>query len=178
MPPVARWVIVLPLVLVLAACGGQNVGDALGLGRRQPDEFQVVQRAPLVVPPQVGLRPPEPGAPRPQEGTPAERAQAALTGSPVPAGEATPGQSALLAAAGTGAADPQIRTVLAEEGEGLAGLDESRFWFILDFQRRAYARTEGNPINATAEAQRLREAGVNVRGARIDTQPGLATGGV
>jgi hypothetical protein len=177
MPFVLRWTLLLPLVLGLAACGGQSVGDALGLSRRAPDEFQVVQRAPLVVPPEFGLRPPEPGAPRPQEGTPSERAQIALTGTPTPEGDATPGQAAFLAAAGASRADPNIRDVITAEGEGLAGLDAGRFWFILDFQRRAYARSQANPLDATAEAERLREAGINVRGARVDSRP-VPTGGV
>jgi hypothetical protein len=32
-----------------------------------PDEFEVVQRAPLTIPPDFDLRPPKPGSPRPQE---------------------------------------------------------------------------------------------------------------
>ena len=45
----------------LAGCSG-SVQESLGLGKRQPDEFQVVRRAPLVLPPDFNLRPPEPGA--------------------------------------------------------------------------------------------------------------------
>lgn len=50
----------------LAGCGG-NVAESLGLGRNPPDAFAVVDRAPLSVPPDFSLRPPVPGAPRPQE---------------------------------------------------------------------------------------------------------------
>jgi hypothetical protein len=164
--------------LLLAACGGgTTVGDALGMGRSTPDEFQVVQRAPLVVPPEFGLRPPEPGAPRPQEGTPSARAQTALLGEPVPEADSTPGQAALLASVGATRADPDIRTVLAEESTGMAGLDTDRFWFILDFQRRAYARGQANPLDAEAEAARLRETGVNVRSVRVQSQPLPPIGG-
>ena len=38
-----------------------------------PDEFAVESRAPLTVPPDFDLRPPEPGAPRPQEKTAKQR---------------------------------------------------------------------------------------------------------
>lgn len=48
--------------LILSACGeGQNARDLLGLGRNAPDEFKVVSRPPLVVPPDFALRPPSEG---------------------------------------------------------------------------------------------------------------------
>ncbi|MFC4348951.1 DUF3035 domain-containing protein [Kordiimonas lipolytica] len=43
--------------LTLAACGG---------GKNSPDEFEVVSRAPLVVPPEADLSPPRPGEPNAQ----------------------------------------------------------------------------------------------------------------
>ena len=64
------------LMLALAACGGFR--EQLGLTKQSPDEFRVVSRAPLTVPPDFSLRPPEPGAPRPQEGTSAQQAERAV----------------------------------------------------------------------------------------------------
>ena len=49
---------------MLASCGGNGV-----FNRERPDEFAVQRQAPLVVPPDFSLTPPEPGAPRPSEGT-------------------------------------------------------------------------------------------------------------
>ena len=66
--------------LVLAACAGGSVQRALGLSKRSPDEFAVVSRAPLIVPPDYELRPPRPGEPRPQVGTTADQARATLVG--------------------------------------------------------------------------------------------------
>jgi hypothetical protein len=66
------------------------------MGKRAPDEFAVVRRAPLIVPPDFDLRPPDPGAPRPNIGTTADQARVALTGSqaePDPAAEALVGRS-------------------------------------------------------------------------------------
>ncbi|MBM3516594.1 MAG: DUF3035 domain-containing protein, partial [Alphaproteobacteria bacterium] len=54
--------------------GCEQSREALGLTKRQPDEFTVVSRAPLVVPPDANLRPPLPGAPRPQEARPSAQA--------------------------------------------------------------------------------------------------------
>jgi hypothetical protein len=67
-------------LLALAGCARGTLQNALGMGKRSPDEFSVVQRAPLVIPPDFNLRPPEPGAPRPQTGTTADQAQAKLFG--------------------------------------------------------------------------------------------------
>jgi len=61
----------------LGACGSSGIFD-----RERPDEFAVQRQAPLVVPPDFTLTPPEPGAPRPAEGTASEQALEALFGGP------------------------------------------------------------------------------------------------
>src|SRR5690606_13648940 len=65
------------LALALAGCG-DNVRRSLGLTKQSPDEFRVVSRAPLVVPPSFNLRPPSPGAERPQEASPPDQARQAV----------------------------------------------------------------------------------------------------
>lgn len=59
----------LACALLLAACGG---------GKITPDEFEVVGRAPLAIPPESELRPPRPGEPRAQEINPGRQAFEAL----------------------------------------------------------------------------------------------------
>src|SRR5690606_22963867 len=49
---------------LLAGCGA---GDALGVNKQPPDEFAVVTKAPLVMPPDYRLRPPDAANPRPDE---------------------------------------------------------------------------------------------------------------
>ncbi len=44
------------LLLVLGGCS--SIGNALGFSKRPPDEFEVLAKAPLVVPPDYNLRPP------------------------------------------------------------------------------------------------------------------------
>lgn len=81
-------------LLQLGGCARGTVQDALGLSKRAPDEFAVVRRAPLIVPPDYDLRPPDPGAPRPMVGRTADQARTALTGSqaePSPAAQALAG---------------------------------------------------------------------------------------
>lgn len=77
MPRWLAFAALLPVVVSLQACG---LGDTLGLGKRAPDEFAVVRRQPLVVPPDFDLRPPRPGAERAGDGAARSAARAALTG--------------------------------------------------------------------------------------------------
>lgn len=65
---------------LLSACGS---GGGL-FNRARPDEFAVQRQAPLVVPPDFSLAPPQPGAPRPAEQTAQQQAQEALFGAPAP----------------------------------------------------------------------------------------------
>jgi hypothetical protein len=59
----------------LALTGFDSFNRALGLEKVVPDEFAVVSRAPLAVPPDYALRPPRPGAAPSQEVTPTEQAR-------------------------------------------------------------------------------------------------------
>lgn len=61
--------------MVLGLSGCTDPKKALGLGKRSPDEFTVVTRAPLALPPEFALRPPQPGTQRPQELGPVEAAR-------------------------------------------------------------------------------------------------------
>ena len=65
--------------VMLSACGGGGI-----FNRDRPDEMAVQRQAPLIVPPDFSLVPPEPGAPRPTEGTSQERALEAMFGGIAP----------------------------------------------------------------------------------------------
>ena len=151
------------LVGVLASAGAcENTRKQLGLTKTPPDEFTVVTRAPLVVPPDATLRPPVPGAERPQELSPTEQAQAALFDETGSAGggtsaDARPSSSelAFLSLAGVGSGDPNIRDILRRESSTFATRDESfvdglMFW-------REEDEGPGLVVDAPAEAERLRE---------------------
>lgn len=108
--------IVIPAIFslfVLTACQGTK--ETLGIGTRQvPDEFAVVKNAPLTLPPDYELRPPRPGAPRPQARKPEQDAKEAITGKQAKNGsvqksDLTRGESSLLTKAGAEKADPDIR---------------------------------------------------------------------
>ncbi|MBV8334165.1 MAG: DUF3035 domain-containing protein [Alphaproteobacteria bacterium] len=58
-------IMILAGTLLVAGC--TDFKRSIGLEPTMPDEFAVESRAPLTVPPDFDLRPPTPGAPRPQE---------------------------------------------------------------------------------------------------------------
>jgi hypothetical protein len=98
--------------LLLAAC--TDTRQDLGLGRNVPDEFAVVERPPLSMPPDYSIHPPRPGAPRPQGVDPSQQASQTLFNGNGPESADAPsdGEKALLAATGATNADPNIRTTL------------------------------------------------------------------
>ena len=69
----------LTALIVVAGCGDKS-GNILGFEKTAPDEFAVVKRAPLTLPPNYGLRPPRPGAVRPQAVSPRDEAQKSVIG--------------------------------------------------------------------------------------------------
>lgn len=97
-----RSTLVVAGAALLASCGTTGLGN-----RDRPDEFAVQRQAPLVVPPDFALVPPQPGAPRPAEGTAAQQALQALFGGPAPR-SAT--ETSALNRAGT--AEPGIRSAI------------------------------------------------------------------
>ncbi|GIX09661.1 DUF3035 domain-containing protein [Elioraea sp.] len=145
---------------LLAACGG-DAARTFGFTRDPPDEFQVQTRAPLSVPPEFSLRPPRPGAPRPQEPSAREQAQGILVARTVtptqplpPRAETSPGEAALLAAAGP-PPPPDLRDRIEADNALIAERNRS-FVDALMFWRSP--RDPGVAVDPTREAQRLREA--------------------
>jgi len=144
---------------VVGLTGCEQGRDALGLNKKQPDEFAVVTRAPLVIPPEATLRPPQPGAQRPQEYQPSQQAQVALFDNvETPASDQSDGPSqaelALLLQAGTERADPNIRALLRQESSAYVRRD-ARFVDRLMFWRGT--PPDGEVVDASKEAERLRE---------------------
>jgi hypothetical protein len=75
----------LPLVAALGClaasgllAGCSSFKQVVGLDQSMPDEFAVETRAPLSLPSDYALRPPTPGAARPQEASAAEKARQAI----------------------------------------------------------------------------------------------------
>lgn len=131
-----------------------------------PDEFRVIARKPLSLPPSASLPVPEPGARSPLEPNPQADAIAALLGAGGAATTATAqseGERQLLAAANTQARDPQIRAALAAEAEAVANDDTYVPPTIVELLEGGgeSAVDLRDALDADAEARRLREEGIS-----------------
>lgn len=150
------------VLAALSACEG--VKKQLGFTKQSPDEFRVVSRAPLTLPPDYSLRPPEPGATRPQEGTPTDQARQAVFKEDVPKGPTleekaavdgrSMGEVSILKLAGAEDADPKIRSTVDSETQQI-NVDNQSFLDALVFWRNP--EQPGEVVDPEAEARRLRE---------------------
>jgi hypothetical protein len=141
------------VVLTLASC--TSVKKELGVGRNSPDEFAVVKRAPLTVPPDFTLR-----APDKNDDTistiPSTTKEALLgTSAPVAAGAA---ENAFMDKLGVAKADAEIRSKIdADNGylaiENKTVSDKLIFW---DDTSIATDKTPASVIDAKAEAERIK----------------------
>lgn len=169
-----RWLgigVSMTVLLTLAGCARGTVPEMLGMGKRSPDEFAVVSRAPLILPPDYGLRPPAPGESRPGVDTPSERARASLSPrAPEPSIDVeqevvsaafderqevgSSGERALVAQATTATpADPEIRRRIAEENMQLAQVEQALFTRLVRWRQ---PKTLGAVVDPVAETERIR----------------------
>jgi hypothetical protein len=143
-------------LLLLAGCGGSDLSRTFGLTRDSPDEFVVTTRAPLSMPPDFTLRPPQPGAVRPQELSTTQSAQVTVAGAaalnPPPAPSNDPGLDALIAAAGP-PPPPDIRARVDEEATKEA--NDRTLGEELMFWRKP--PPPGTVVDAKKESDRLRD---------------------
>jgi Protein of unknown function (DUF3035) len=172
-------VLISALVLAALSVGGcDSMKRALGLEKVVPDEFAVVSRAPLAIPPDYALRPPRPGAAPTQEVSAAEQARQSIFRASDPAAalpgadKRSDGENLLLRQAGAATASADIRQTITKESRSEGPVDQSfvdklLFWRGPD---NVLGPTD-QVIDPTLEAQRLKgsQAAVNAQ----PTAPGL-----
>jgi hypothetical protein len=120
----SRTATVAILVAGLGLCGCGSTKRALGMGKATPDEFRIVTKAPLVVPPDYSLRPPAPGQPRPAELQPDSAARVAMLNQ-VSGEQRSQGEQLLVGKAGAAQADPLARYVVDDEFGNIAHKDKT-----------------------------------------------------
>ncbi len=153
------------LLLGMTVGCGDSTRQALGIDRASPDEFAVVSRAPLTLPPEYSLRPPAPGAPRPQERDPRRRAETVVFDQGGAGGGETllarqdgrvvqisPGEGALLARAGADSIEPDIRQVVDRETRDIVLADRGFVNRLLFWQEPP---PPGEIVEPEEEARRL-----------------------
>lgn len=141
----------------LSSAGCQSIRSAAGLTHEPPDEFAVVTKAPLIIPPDYNLKPPKPGAAPLNQVSPTQAAETALYSDDpnIVAGAITGNYSQaeklLLAQAGAAAADDSIRQQIAADNRRMQTADES-------FTNQLLFDTPDNgeaPLDADAEKARI-----------------------
>lgn len=163
-------------MLALGGCSN-STKKKLGLGRHSPDEFTVVKRAPLSMPPVYNLRPPQPGVRRPQQTPTTEQAKQAVfgngdtaqqqnavqqafstagAGAAAEQGAVTEAEAAFLSSIGVAKADPNIRDVLVREQGAYTVSDENLADKIM-FWRDRDNLPPASVVDADKEAERLKE---------------------
>jgi hypothetical protein len=152
------------LVSAMGLSGCQSASHALGMGKVVPDEFRVVTKAPLILPPDYSLRPPAPGEPRPQELQPESAARQALLGQRQ-AEVRSDGEKLLASKAGADKADPLIRYVVDDDFGALAHKDKGFADWVMFWRHGQPATAPGlpaatggdtpTPVDAAAEATRI-----------------------
>ena len=156
---VNRLIAISALIAAAGLAGCQSASEALGMTKVTPDEFRVVTKAPLVVPPDYALRPPAPGEPRPQELQPESAARTALLGQRE-AEARDDGEKLLVAKAGADKADPLIRYVIDDEFGDVSHKEKSfadrvMFWHADKAVVTATSAQVAAPVDAQAEADRI-----------------------
>lgn len=178
MMPAGRRSAALAALLVAAAAmlgGCGQFRDALGYEKDAPDEFQVVARAPLALPPNYDLRPPEPGVERPQELSPTDSAAERILGrravpvqvaagrQPGPLVQAAPRAPVSVHSGGTATmrdqlgldrAEPNIRQIVNRETADFVYQTEYPIDRLLFWKDKPVA---GVLVDAEKESRRLRE---------------------
>jgi len=120
-------------VLATTLGGCESARKSFGNAKSPPDEFAVYKRPPLSLPPDYGLRPPQPGAVQTQGMEPSKAASQAIrqatTTTPKSGAiksASSPGLQSLLRDTGGGSADPDIRRQIDEE-TSIYTKDDGRF---------------------------------------------------
>jgi len=147
--------------LLLAACSNDNVRDTLGLNRDAPDEFTVLSRPPLSMPPEFTLLPPSPGA-APLMPSPEEQAREAIVGgeaksavgkklsNPLP--EAKQATDSFLKHAGAEGANTDIRSELGKDATTPADTSKARTLL----EKLSGSEKKEPVVDPKKEAERLR----------------------
>ena len=146
--------ILFPALMAVLGLGG--CGTFAG-GNSKPDEFRVVTKAPLVMPPEYKLLPPRPGEVGPEELRASQAARRAILGTAAGSStRASIGERALVQSAARGEYDPDIRAKLDIETAQLTTKTKSFADRILFWRNGDTYMGDSTPLDADAEAERLR----------------------
>lgn len=132
-------------IAALSACQTRQTGFR---NANAPDEFRVVTKAPLTIPPEYGLRPPRAGGALPSEAQVEDRRSVAAFGTTM-GSDASAAERALVAAAGANAANPVIRNLVDYEETQTIRRSAELTDRVTDYSGTEEEREAANTDNAT-----------------------------
>lgn len=161
-----------PIILATTASaflvGCTSTSKALGLRKDTPNEFNILTKAPLVIPPEYNLRPPRIGESSSEDNYSQRAAREALIGD-IDAAEPSEGEALLMRQANVGRADPEIRLKI----DGQNSVERKTQGFasrILFWQDGRLVNDKGEivPLDSEGEAQRLESVNAATGGGQVE----------
>lgn len=157
-----RFVLIFSLFLfglALSACASrQDTGRRAGT----PDEFRVVKKAPLTVPPEYSLRPPGRGEQRPAEVDPSQQNRTVAFGTDIGA-NASAVEKMMVAKARAIAVNPVIREMIDYEEAGLLRKGAAISDDVVNYRGTPEERARAEQDNATGGEEVRIERGSGVQ---------------
>ena len=154
------FAIILPILLI----GCSSARDIVGLGKQSPDEFEVVTRAPLSLPPDYGLRVPIPNISRTQEKSVRDSADDLISSIGSSSrqklsrrnqlGATSPAEDAILGRAQARSSDDSIRAKLSSDNKTISGTDKKLIDKIIFWQG---AEKPGAILDPEKESKRIKD---------------------
>ena len=154
------FAIILPILLI----GCSSARDIVGLGKQSPDEFEVVTRAPLSLPPDYGLRVPIPNISRTQEKSVRDSADDLISSRGSSSrqklsrrnrlGATSPAEDAILGRAQARSSDDSIRAKLSSDNKTISGTDKKLIDKIIFWQG---AEKPGAILEPEEESKRIKD---------------------
>ncbi len=147
----------------LSACN--TTSKALGLTKNAPNEFNILTKAPLVVPPEYNLRPPQLGTSNAENNYSQKSAREALIGD-IDAAEPTRGEIVLMSKAGVGRSNQEIRLEIdgtnSVERKSKSFSDQVLFW-----RDGRVVEPNGSPMDPEVEARRIESMNAATGGGEV-----------
>jgi len=148
-----RIILAVSCLGAMALTGCTQTSKALGLRKNAPNEFNILTKAPLIVPPEYNLRPPQVGTSSAENNYTQKAAREALIGD-IDAAEPSRGEVILMSKAGVGRANQEIRL----EIDGQNSVERKTEGFsdrVLFWRDGGVVNPDGSPLDNEIEAKRL-----------------------
>lgn len=149
--------IILFIVLIMSGCSGGGIRKTLGVDKKAPDEFMVLSRPPLSVPPEFNLDPPSDGDTKSRSTSlEAKEAIFSTSNTNTPKSEST-GESIILNKAGADSTDQNIRDLLKKDKEDAQKQEAEKGYLdkIVDPIKGVFTTDKPDVIDPEAEKERL-----------------------